>query len=624
MSPEESRAIWEAEQAEEKSRMQALFESLHSCPKLSGNSRFHASDNGLGPTFDGVPVFWFQGTRKEGAPDARTRKSERPNFAQQNAVDALLAFVNIAEKTAPYCWANDPRPLDPEGGFCGKEGAKVLRKEVSNFVNQFGLPHMRSDGWGPGTRKNPLEPRYLSFSKDYEKDFEARIASENFRLKSARSGLETGFLLYSLKRDGLLVEGDKELTAERVFFHGMKRIAKDFSSFSGIEKKIDVLEKKEKELEAEQKAIIKRKYQESALPDGSIDKSIFDRYLEEEYRYMNEIHHLHLDKGDLLHACERAYRLFSEAERDSLSHDGYITLDAWGVYQIALLFRDAMDLYMAINGDDAAFNRVLGKIHMELFDVEWVDPVDGCSDPSDVKTMAEGCYTIWFESCGWDWDNPGSNMTRDSYQVELSHCRLSLSRKEEGVFGKQEHYGCGRVVHILCSPGETPDDFRDLARKHLKDFLDGLIEEGVSLNYKGLFAEAGRINPEKPLVKVNDFSADLVRTLWNVMDLINEGKIPLEIARCEFCGKFMNVARERGNARNVCDSSCRSRLHKRKAKGIETERERIRREFFAFAESEEAVHIGMTSHMGPEMQPKEEEPGFFDAAVRALCGFFGN
>lgn len=623
MGPEESRAIWEAEQAEEKARRQALFESLHSCPKLSGKSRFHASGNGLGPTFDGAPIFWFRGTRKEGAPDARTRKSERSDFARQNAVDALLAFANIAEITAPYCWTTDPRPLDPECGSFGKEGEKVLRKEVNNFVNQFGLPHMRSDGWGPGTRKNPLEPRYLSFSEDYEKDFEDLIASENSRLKNARNGLEIGFLQHRLKRSGLLVEGDKELTAERIFFHGMKRFAKDFSGLSEIEKKIDVLEEKKKELEAEEKIAIKRKYRESALPDGSIDESIFNRYLEEENRCMNEIHHLHLDKGDLIHACECAYRLFSEEERDSLSHDGYIMLDAWGMYQIALLFRDAMELYMAIDGDDAAFNRVLGKIHMELFDVESVDPGAGCFDPSTVKTMVEGCYTIWFESCGRDWDNPGSNMTRDSYQVELPHCLLSLSRKEYWSITKQEYYGCGRTVHILCSPGETPNDFKDIARKHLKDFLNGLIEEGVSHNYKGLFAEAGRINPERPLVKVNDFGVDLVYTLWNVMDLINKGEIPFELARCEFCGKLMNVARERGNARNVCDSSCRSQLRKRKAKGVESEQEKIRREFFAFAESEEAVHIGMTSHMGPEMQPKEEEPGFLDAAIRALCSFFG-
>ena len=83
------------------------------------------------------------------------------------------------------------------------------------------------------------------------------------------------------------------------------------------------------------------------------------------------------------------------------------------------------------------------------------------------------------------------------------------------------------------------------------------------------------------------------------------------------------LTRERGNARNVCDSSCRSQLNKRKKKGVESKRERIRREFFAFAESEEAVHIGMTSHMGPGMQSMEEEPGLFDAAVRALCSFFG-
>lgn len=623
MSPEESRAIWEAEQAKEKARMQALFESLHLCPKLRENSRFHASDNGLGSTFDDALVFWFQGARKEGAPDARTKKSGRSDFAQQNAVDALLAFANIAEKTAPYCWANDPRPLGPERGSFGKKGEKVLRKEVGNFVNQFGLPHMRSDGWGPGTKDNPLKPRYLSFSEDYEKEFEDLIALENSRLKNARNGLEIESLQYRLKRSGLLVEGDKELTAERIFFHGVKRFAKDFSGLNEIEKKIDVLKEKKKELEAEEKIVIKKKYRESALPDGSVDEAVFDHYLEEEYRCGNEIRNLHLDKGDLLHACECAYRRFSEEERDSLSHNGYITLDAWGVYQIALLFRDAIELYMAINGDDAAFNRVLGKIHMELFDVESVDPGVGCFDPSAVKTEVEGCYTIWFESCGFDWDNPGPNLTRHSYQAELSHCRLSLSRKEDRGFTKQEHYGCGRAVHILCFPGETPDDFRDLARKYLKDFLDGLIEEGVSRNCRGLFADAGRINPEKPLVKVNDFGADLVRTLWNVMDLINKGKIPFEIARCEFCGSLMNVARERGNARNVCDGSCRGQLHKRKTKGVETERERIRREFFAFAESEEAVHIGMTSHMGPEMQPKEEEPGFLDAAISVFCRFFG-
>lgn len=623
MSSEESQAIWEAKQAEEKASKQALFESLHLCSKLSGSSHFHASGNGLGPTFDDALVFWFQGTRKEGAPNARTKKSERSDFAQQNAVDALLAFVNIAEVAAPYCWANDPRPLHPEGGFCGKEGAKVLRKEVGNFVNQFGLPHMRSDGWGPGTRKNPLEPRCLSFSKDYEKNFKARIASEKSMLESARSGFRIGLLQRDLILKGLLVEGDKELTAERIFFYGMDRIAKDFSSFRGIGKKIDVLKEKKKELEAEEKAIAKRKYQESTLSDGSIDKSIFDRYLGEENRCMNEARHLHLDKGNLLHACECAYRLFTEEERDSLSHDGYIKLDAGRMLQIALLFRDAMELYMAINHDEAAFNRVLGKVHMELFDVESIDPGDGCFDPSAVKTRVESCYTIWFESCGWDWDNPGSNMTRGSYQAELFHCRLSLSRKEDRGFMEQEQYGCGRAVHILCSPGETPNDFKDIARKHLKDFLNGLIEEGVSHNYKGLFAEAGRINPERPLVKVNDFGVDLVCTLWNVMDLINKGEIPFELARCEFCGKLMNVARERGNARNVCDGSCRGQLHKRKTKGIETEQERIRREFFAFAESEEAVHIGMTSHMGPEMQPKEEEPGFLDAAIRALCSFFG-
>ena len=623
MSPEESKAQWEAKQAEKKAEKQALFKSLHLCRKLSGNGRFHASGNGLGPTFDGVPVFWFQGARKEGAPDARTKKSERSDFAQQNAVDALLAFANIAERTIPYCWANDPRPLGPERGSYDKEGGKVLVKEVSGFVDQFGLPHMRSDGWGPGTRKLPLEPRRLSFAEDYEKDFNARVSSEKSALESAYGGYVAEDLQRSLKRNGLFVEGDKELTAERIFFYGMRHIAKDFSGFSGIKKKIGVLEEKEKELEAEEKTIVKKKYRESALPDGSIDEPTFDRYLMEEERCLNEIRHLHLDKGDLLHACECAYGLFDDDERNGLSRDGYISVDTERMYRIALLFRDALELYMAANGDEAAFSRVLSKIHMELFDVESIDAGDRYSNPSVVKSMAENLYTIWFESCGLDWDNPGSNMRYNAYQTELSHCRLSLVRKEDRRVERQELYGCGRTVHILCQSGETPENFEYLARKYLKGFLDGLIEEGVAQNYKHLFAEAGRLDSEKPLVRVNDFNVDLVCTLWNVMNLINKGKIPLELARCEFCGRLMNVARERGNARNVCDGSCRSQLRKRRMKGAESEQEKIRREFFAFVESEEAVHVGMTSHMGPEMQPKEEEPEFFEAAIRALRDFFG-
>ena len=604
-----------------KAKRESLFRSLHVCDKLSGNGRFHVSGNGLGATFADSLVLWFQGEREEGSPDSRTRKSARSSFIRQNAVDAMLALANIADRTAPYCWENDPRPLEPERGSYGQRGGAVLAKEVASFVDQFGLPHMRSDGWGPGTRKLPLEALRLSFTDDYDRDFDAQSAMKRLMIQSPISGYSSETLKDWLKRDGLFVEGSKWLTTERVYFRGMEHLAKDFSHIDGVKWKIRALEKEEKRIEAEADALV-RQGCDSSLPDGSFDEAAYDRCLEEADRHRSEIRHLHLGKEDLLDSCRRAYDLFSDDEREGLSQNGCIEFDVHRMYLIALLFHDALDLYMAANGDEAAFSRVLGKIHMEIFDVDSVEAGDGCADPTAVKSMAAGCYTIWFESCGLDPDNPGSDKSYYSYQPQLSGCSLSLSRQEERAFERQELYGCGRAVHVLCAPGETPARFGDHARKYLPDFLDGLIKEGIGHNYKELFADSASIDPKKPLISVNDFGADLVRTLWGVMDLVRKGEIPLKLARCECCGRLMNSARNRGNARSVCDSSCRSLLRKRKAKGTESEIEKMRRGYFSFVESAEAVHVGMSLHMGPEMQHREEASDFGGAVASAFAAPF--
>lgn len=544
-----------------RSEKEALFKNLHLCRSLSGNGRFHLHGNGLGPTFAGSPVFWFRGTRRDGSPSARTRKSERGSFAQQDAVDALLAFANIAEKTAPYCWANDHDKLEPEGGSCGEVGGKILREEVERFVDQFGLPHMRSDGKGPGTESNPLEARRLYFADGFEMASNARNASRR-------------------------PANDARLM--------MERFAKDFTKLSDAEKRIGALSERRGRLEVEHGVIVDRKHRESLADDGSTNRTVFDAYLEKEHRSLGKILGLGLESDDLLYACGCAYELFTDDERDSLSKKGYIEVNADSMYRIALLFRDALDLYSAINGDEAAFNRALSKIHMEMFDVDSIESEDGCADSAVKEHVATSRYTIWFESCGFDPDNPGSEMHYASYEAQLSGCRLKLSRKRKEGRDDRGLYGCGRAVHILCSPEETPDDFKRSARKHLQDFLDGLIEEGAEHNYKGLFAKSASVDPGKPLISVNDFSTDLVCTLWSVMDMINKGEIPVKLARCEFCGRLMNVARKRGNARKVCDSSCRSQLLKRKTKGYKSKDEEIRREYLSYIESSDAVHIDLT------------------------------
>ncbi len=623
MGSEENEASRKAGEGTEAPDREALFGSLHVCKELSGNGRFHPSGNGLGPTFAGSSVLWFQGARRQGAPSSRTKKSEAPSFAQQDAVDALLAFANIAERVAPFCWANDPLVLEPEHGECGEKGGEVLRKEVDGFVDRYGLPHMRSDGRGPGTRKNPLEPQPLFFIDDYKGYYSACTESKKSFLGHLGSGRAAESFRRGLESEGLFVEGDKRLTSERIYFDGMRRFAKDFSDPSGMGEKICALAEKEMRLESDLRAAVRDKYLKSLRADGSIDKAVYDGYRERESRCRDEIRHLHLEEGDLLHSCERAYGLFTADERDSLSSDGYVEIDICRMYRISLLFHDALELYMAINGDEAAFNRVLGKIHMEVFEVGSVDAEDEYADKEVAEAMAAERYTIWFESCGSDPDNPGSNMDYSSYATRLSGCRLKLSRQEERAFEDRELYGCGRAVHVLCEPGETPENFRPLARKYMRAFLDGLIEEGVTNNYKGQFAEAGKIDPAKPLIDVNDFGTDLVRTLWEVMSLISKGEITIQLAHCEFCRKLMNVARGRGTARKVCDASCRGRLHKSEKSGAVTDEEKIRRAYRAFAESEDAVHIGVISHMGPEMQPEKDEPGFLGKVGRGIKSIIG-
>lgn len=106
---------------------------------------------------------------------------------------------------------------------------------------------------------------------------------------------------------------------------------------------------------------------------------------------------------------------------------------------------------------------------------------------------------------------------------------------------------------------------------------------------------------------MNDFETDLVRTLWTVMGMVRKGDIAMSVSRCKCCGRLMNTAREAGNARKFCDSSCRSLHHKRVAvqekSGKPNPDTDLRRRFLEFEASPEAIHVGMVEHMGPEMQP---------------------
>ncbi|MBQ9043292.1 MAG: hypothetical protein IJ111_10825 [Eggerthellaceae bacterium] len=583
------------------------FRGLHVCAELTDNALFHACGNGLGPSFAGRLVMRFSEPRAGGMPNKRTRKSEVCGFLQQDAVDALVAFANIAERAAPYAWAADPVPEAPERGWLGDagKGRSVLVAEAGRFADRFGLPHMGADGTGPETRNTPLRRGTLRFTGSYEDEFRASARRMREVLSSPGSAFSRNMYRRSLEERGLYVEGDAAATEARIFVDGMAPFAKDFSGISDYRKQRAAIVAERDGLEARM-----RDARPDAAETGEVD---------------NRIARLHLDEGMLSLACERAFRRFDDAGRRSLSEDGYVLPDVDAMYGVGLLFRDAIELFAAIGGDDAAFARVLTKAHMELFDVAGAvgDPEGGGADPA--VAAAEGRYTLWFESCGSDPANPGSNMSRHEYVADVAGTRLRLRRRESD-WRDEERYGCGRAVHVLCGPGETPRAFEGLVRKHLPDFLDGLIREGVELNYRGLFAEPAPIDSKRPAVTVNDFGSDLVRTLWTVMDLVSKGEIPLRIARCKCCGRLMNTAREAGHAREFCDSSCRSLHRKRVAaqekSGKENEDARVRREFLEYMESGRGIHVGMTSHMGPEMQPdpEPEREGVLESILRRITG----
>lgn len=606
------------------------YKRLHLCTSLTDNADFHASGNGLGNTFGGQAVMWFVGGREEGSPDRRTNKSEVSDYLQQNAVDALVAIANIAEVVTPYAWKADGcLDADAKRHWRGVE-RKVLVGECARFVDRFGLPHMRSDGSGPDEWKSSIGTGKLRFaSPTYKGDREAEIKEWIGKYIQPSPEDDEGterakeLAVRLLRQEGLYVENDRGYvkTSERLFLKDLRSFAKDFGGISDFAREHERLLEEYKRLGEKRKDAIRKKDDV-----GASDGKAFDRHSADEGCLRSEREWLHLDEGMLLLAAEKAAGTFSDVERGSLSKEGYVIPDVDSLYQMGLLFRDAIELHMAIKGDEGAFRRVRNKCHMEVFDADVASDGGVGGDAKVAIDVARERYTIWFESCGSDADNPGSDsFGRQGYEAEVFDVPLTLERQGSGR-EEEERYGCGRIVHRLCDERETPRQFDGVVRKNLRFFLDGLVSEGLSLNYKHRYAEPASIDPRRPLVTVNDFGSDLVRTLWAVMDAINDGDIPLNVTRCNDCGRLMNTARAAGNPREFCDDSCRGLHWKRQTEnggsGEERLGLRLQREFLAYMESGKDIRIGMVSHMGPEMQPEPEPecPGLLERIRDKVSG----
>lgn len=581
------------------------YDGLRVCRKLTDNKNFYSCGNGLGGSFEGKLVVWRSSSRMDGMPNKRTKKSELGNYLQQDAIEALLAMANISERVAPYVWVEEQNPYAPERFFgCTKKGRKVLLDEAASFIDRFGFSHMGADGFGPGTRKCPVETGRLQFSGNPKQEHLEQMASlkEIFQGEHGAS-LEESYIA-RLKKKGLFYPNDDKRTDEAVFIDGLKPICKDFSACAGFDDEKAKASSRHNQAWERVRMAIDMKDRESLRKDGSLDEAVFDKWLAKEDALLNLAAQIHVDERMLIDASVDAYSGFDEEERTSLSKWGYWLPEADALYDMSLLYRDALEIYAAMTGDESAFERVLTKVHMEKFDVEMTG--EESSYAKDVEDEISDRYVMWFESCGRDRYWPGTNLIGCECEVKYKGLDFTLSRKPVKWSSGNELYGGGRRVFVLCGRGETPDYFRVAAFRNLGSFLNGLISEGLNGAHQGYgkyvryFAPHAKVDPNNPIIRVNDVNTDLSRTLWEVMRLIATGEVALKLDRCKCCGRFINRAHEAGNVREFCDSSCRSLYKKRIAakekSGKASADATVRHEFYSFMESGRGVNMGQKTY----------------------------
>lgn len=460
---------------------------------------------------------------------------------------------------------------------------------------------MSSDLCGPDRYKSSLRFGRLFFTETYESDHSREMKSHAELLSQEGMEFPREMYLQRLKDEYLYAKSSLMITSENIFYADLKQYSKDFKSFYDIKTKIEKLNLQYSEKEEQLRKLTNRNrnpYRRDDLPIAKIKEEL------ERLRY--EITNLHLDKHILLEGAANAFNAFSESERNSLAKDGYITVDIDNMYQISLMFHDAIEMLLALRGDERAFNRILGKFHMEYFDVECLN-----EECFDMSAELEDRLILWFESCGYDNDNPGTNLEPHEFETDYNGVSYRFRRKSVN-WDERENYGHGRKYFKLCDSKARIEYFEWLVYDNLQFFLNKLIDEGLNRNYKNRFADPAKINTDKPIITVNDFRNDLIRTLWAVMDEINRGNIPFSVTNCKHCGRLIDTSRSAGNKRQYCDSSCRSQHSKRmksqQNNGQENYEVALRKRYKNYLESGKTIRIGIPANIGKENTESEDSP----------------
>lgn len=668
MSATAARADEPSREPEETPKLteEEILSSLHVCSELTRDDNLVLSGNKTEDGHLGYVYLWAGEPRLDKSPNARTMKKDLANCMRQDSLDAAVALANIAELVAPYAWDNgrenasqepriieypdETRGLDPvvpsaaypaedlKGMGPGSPGWDVLVGETSSFVDRYGLLHMPS-GEGPFDDCGWLKHDTLRFwgesnhetFEDFKAFFEGRVIDRINRERLRMAGQEgraqadlseldeeaaKALLVEAFRYEpGLRIDSLDALRANEPNLYAAE-LSPFVKKYNGGES-FDELRAKERERLCrldDEIGDLQKRYRRMSASESEDKRESREREIKDKYDEWEAVRVL--DSGDLAKAAIQAKKILGD-KAENLSVNGVWRVDPGTYYYNALLVHDAIEMMAAIDGDDRAFRRILPKFHLEMF-----------LPRHRLDRASFGRLTLWFESVGHDSYNPNPYDARYIYSADGEVGELDLARRNAGN-GWQSFGGTDWLYYRLCERGEGYSDFENLVRKHLPFFLEQLIRDGTSRNYKGRFAPAFPVARGSLEYRVNDRGHDLMATIWSSLELVRRGEAKLDLSRCEVCGRLIRRKRSQGdgNVKKTCDDRCRQR----KSRGdFDLEALRLQADYAAYMESGEEVRVGVddlweaeTDNVSSGPVEIREHPRLVDTIARWFVAWLG-
>lgn len=632
-----------------------ILSGLRVCRELTGNARVVIFGNKFSEGSPGALYLWAGEERRTGSPNARTPKALSSSFAQRDVLDAAVAFANIAEVVSPFAWewgmklaAEKAKPVDVGHGVIYTdpnperyaypaeslgdmdnwgEAWGLLRDEVGDFIDQYGLIHMPSQrafdsgGWLAHTSPTFFRDRDCETYEKFEKGWKNRVsaaADQEARYlferdssanpqtsRTDRGSIPEGYYRQAMEniayRERMTLKSEHIGSIRELYLSRLERLVKYYGGVRDFDLRSNTERDKERELRAlEEEADRRGRWEED-----SKRLARQNRIAELE----GTLAAVRPNEGELVAAAREAVALF-DRKVARLEEKGVWKVNLYYYYNSSLLVHDAFEMLAAIGGDVRAFRRVLPKFHMERFVSD--EGVEGSR------------YTLWFESFGDDAENPchakgdpWSIPARYEYEATVGGTKVRLGRQGDGA--DYDVFGGNWRFFRLCGPDDTPDDFERIVMSRMREFLVDLVDEGISRNYKNRRAGSADVGANNMLYTVNDRNHDLFATIWSALKLVVDGDASLELSRCEVCGRLLRVKKSqaKGKRKSTCSDACRQR----KCRGnVDAEALARKSAYMEYMESGREIRLGNDSEPESGDSGRHVSEGRFEKVERGLFG----